>query len=39
MKQYSKRTALMHWVIFVLVIVAFYFGHELDESKDAAAKL
>lgn len=39
MKQYSKRTAIMHWAIFVLVIVAFYFGHELDESKDAAAKL
>jgi cytochrome b561 len=39
MKQYSKRTAIMHWSIFVLIIIAFYFGHELDESKDAAAKL
>jgi cytochrome b561 len=39
MKQYSKRTAITHWAILVLVIIAFYFGHELDESKDAAAKL
>ncbi|TNC95061.1 MAG: cytochrome B561 [Gallionellaceae bacterium] len=33
MKQYSKRTAIMHWAIFALVIIAFYFGHKLDESK------
>jgi cytochrome b561 len=39
MKQYSKRTALLHWLIFLLVIVAFFLGHELDESKDAAQKL
>jgi len=39
MKQYSKRTAIMHWVIFLLVIAAFYFGHQLDESKDGAQKL
>jgi cytochrome b561 len=39
MKQYSKRTAILHWLIFLLVIVAFYLGHELDESKDAAQKL
>jgi cytochrome b561 len=39
MKQYSKRTAIMHWIIFLLVIAAFYFGHQLDESKDGAQKL
>ena len=39
MKQYSKRTTILHWTIFVLVIVAFYLGHELDESKNAAQKL
>ena len=39
MKQYSKRTALMHWVIFVLIVIAFYLGHEVAESKDAAGKL
>ena len=39
MKQNSKRTAILHWAIFILVIAAFYLGHQLDESKDAAAKL
>lgn len=39
MKQYSKRTALLHWIIFLLVIAAFYLGHELDESKNTAQKL
>lgn len=39
MKQYSKRIALFHWIIFALVCIAFYFGHELDESKNAAEKL
>ncbi len=39
MKQYSKRSAIMHWLIFLLVIAAFYFGHQLDESKDGAQKL
>ena len=39
MKQYSKRTAILHWLIFLLVIAAFFLGHELDESKDAAQKL
>lgn len=39
MKQYSKRTALLHWLIFLLVIAAFFLGHELDESKDGALKL
>lgn len=39
MKQYSKRTAVMHWLIFLLVVAAFYFGHQLDESKDGMQKL
>lgn len=39
MKQYSKRTAILHWLIFILIIAAFFLGHELDESKDAALKL
>jgi len=39
MKQYSKRSAIMHWVIFLLVVAAFYFGHQLDESKDGMQKL
>ena len=39
MTQYSKRTAILHWLIFLLVIVALFLGHELDESKDAAHKL
>lgn len=39
MKQYSKRTALIHWLVFLLVIAALFLGHELDESKDAARKI
>jgi cytochrome b561 len=39
MKQYSKRTAIMHWVIFVLVVVAFFLGHELADSENTAQKL
>lgn len=39
MKQYSKRTAIFHWVIFTLFVIAFYLGHQLDESKDGASKL
>jgi cytochrome b561 len=39
MKQYSKRTALLHWVIFLLIIAAFFLGHELDESKNTAEKI
>ncbi|ADE12473.1 cytochrome b [Sideroxydans lithotrophicus] len=38
MKQYSKRTAVLHWLIFLLVIAAFFLGHELDESKNTAQK-
>ncbi|MEI7843142.1 MAG: cytochrome b/b6 domain-containing protein [Gallionellaceae bacterium] len=39
MKQYSQRTAVIHWLVFVLFIAAFFLGHELDESKDLAQKL
>lgn len=39
MKQYSKRTALLHWLIFALVAAAFFIGHELSESQDAAQRL
>ncbi len=39
MRQYSKRTSVLHWLIFLLIIVAFFLGHELEESKDAAQKL
>lgn len=39
MKQYSKRTAILHWAVFVLVIAALFLGHELHESENAAAKL
>lgn len=39
MKQYSKRTALMHWVIFILLAVALFLGHEAHESVDGATKL
>ncbi len=39
MKQYSKRTALIHWLIFSLVIAAFFLGNWLDESKNTAQKL
>ena len=39
MKQYSKRSAFIHWLIFLLVIAALYLGHNLDESKNTAQKL
>lgn len=39
MTQYSKRTAILHWLIFLLVIAAFYLGHQIDESKNTAQKL
>lgn len=39
MKQYSKRTAIFHWLIFLLVVAAFFVGRELAESRDAAQKL
>jgi cytochrome b561 len=39
MTQYSKRTAILHWLIFLLVIVAFFLGHNLDEAKNTVHKL
>jgi cytochrome b561 len=39
MKQYSKRTALMHWLIFVLVVAAFILGHNVKEMQDTTQKL
>jgi len=39
MKQYSKRIAIMHWTIFILIVITFYLGHEVADSKDAAARL
>jgi cytochrome b561 len=39
MKQYSKRIALFHWIIFALVCIAFYLGHEVHESQNGAEKL
>lgn len=39
MKQYSKRTAVMHWLIFVLVVAAFILGHNVEEMQDTTQKL
>lgn len=33
MKQYSKRMVIIHWLTLVMLIVAWYFGHELDEAR------
>lgn len=35
---YSRRLAIIHWLTLALFITAFYFGHELDETEQAAAK-
>lgn len=39
MKQYSKRTAVMHWLIFLLVVAAFFLGHFLADSENTQQKL
>lgn len=39
MKQYSKRTAVMHWLIFLLVVAAFILGHEVEDIQDTTQKL
>ena len=39
MKQYSIRLAAVHWLTLLLFIAAFYLGHELDETQQAAAKM
>lgn len=33
MKQYSKRMVITHWLTLLVLIVAWYFGHELDEAR------
>lgn len=39
MKQYSKRTTITHWLIFVLIVAALALGIWLDESENTAQKL
>lgn len=39
MKQYSQRTAVIHWAIFLLVIAAFLLGHFLADSDNTSQKL
>lgn len=40
MTQYSKRMVIAHWLTLVLLTVAWYFGHELDEARhEEGAKL
>jgi cytochrome b561 len=38
-QRYCRRLVIIHWLTLLLVITAFYFGHELDETEQAAAKL
>lgn len=33
MTQYSKRMVIIHWLTLVLLIVAWFLGHELDEAR------
>ncbi len=39
MKQYSTRTAILHWLIFLLAVGAFFLGHYLADDANAAQKL
>ena len=39
MKQYSKRTALTHWLVFVLILAALTLGVYLNASENTAQKL
>ncbi len=39
MKQYSKRTAIIHWLIFILIAAALALGVWLDESENTRQKL
>jgi len=39
MKQYSKRTAATHWLIFILIVAALALGIWLDDSENTAQKL
>lgn len=36
MTQYSKRMAIVHWLTLALIVVAWFFGHELDEARHEA---
>ncbi len=33
MTQYSKRMVIAHWLTLLLLIAAWFFGHELDEAR------
>lgn len=33
MTQYSKRIVITHWLTLVLLVAAWFFGHELDEAR------
>jgi cytochrome b561 len=39
MKQYSKRTSILHWLIFLLVGGAFFLGHYLADLENTQEKL
>ena len=39
MKQYSTRTAVFHWLIFLLVAAALLLGHYLADEASAAQKM
>ena len=39
MKQYSKRTSILHWLIFLLVVGAFFLGHYLADLENTPQKL
>ena len=39
MKQYSKRTSTLHWLVFLLILAALFLGHFLADSENAAQKL
>lgn len=39
MKQYSMRTAVTHWLVFLLVVAALGLGLYLADSEDSAEKL
>jgi cytochrome b561 len=39
MKQYSTRTSILHWLIFLLVIGAFFVGHFVADEASPGQKL
>ncbi len=39
MRQYSIRTSIIHWVIFLLVVAGLFIGHQLADSKEPALSL